>query len=273
MSDDQQPHAYRINVPREFDDVISHFYFAENGTTEPLTKTLLPSYQTLLVFSFGPQTSFTTRSGTTVGIKQCLVLGPVKQAFDYTMPATAQILVVNFKGDAFYRFFGSAAVTGRLVVDPNDFTSDDCFTALWNDLNQLVTVREKVDFILRFCKPYLGQHSEIAARLATFNDAAVNPIKTIAQETGQTERSIQLQQKKYFGYTSKEAGRYQRFLKAIEAVQQLAVSSAKVDWFDVIDRCGYYDQSQLIHDFRHYINLSPTQYLKFEQDICSSNPE
>jgi AraC-like DNA-binding protein len=42
-----------------------------------------------------------------------------------------------------------------------------------------------------------------------------------------------------------------------------------MDWFEVINECGYYDQSQLIHDFKHYINLSPAKYLKFQQDICN----
>jgi len=36
---------FRISVPEEFEDVFSHFYFAENNTGQPLTKTLLPSYQ------------------------------------------------------------------------------------------------------------------------------------------------------------------------------------------------------------------------------------
>ncbi|MFZ0596955.1 MAG: AraC family transcriptional regulator [Flavobacterium sp.] len=37
-----------------------------------------------------------------------------------------------------------------------------------------------------------------------------------------------------------------------------------------MDQCGYYDQSQLIHDFKYYMNISPTKFLKFQNDIYGS---
>ncbi|HEY0298211.1 MAG TPA: AraC family transcriptional regulator [Arachidicoccus sp.] len=52
-------------------------------------------------------------------------------------------------------------------------------------------------------------------------------------------------------------------------MQSIASNAKKIDWFDIISECGYYDQSQLIHDFKHYINLSPVKYLSFQQDICN----
>lgn len=74
--------------------------------------------------------------------------------------------------------------------------------------------------------------------------------------------------KNIWGYSAKEISRHQRFLKAVELVQNMALSNSKADWFDVVNKCGYYDQSQLIHDFKHYTHLSPSKYLKFQQDIC-----
>lgn len=53
----------------------------------------------------------------------------------------------------------------------------------------------------------------------------------------------------------------------------MASTSKKIDWFEIINKCGYYDQSQLIHDFKHYLNISPTKYVKFQQDICIANAE
>jgi len=44
--------------------------------------------------------------------------------------------------------------------------------------------------------------------------------------------------------------------------------ATKEDWFTIIDHLGYYDQSHLINDFKYYLNLSPTKYIKFQQDIC-----
>lgn len=60
-TDGQDYNNYRITAPSEFEEVFSHFYYAENNTEKPITKTLFPSYQTILVFSFGSKISLTTR--------------------------------------------------------------------------------------------------------------------------------------------------------------------------------------------------------------------
>ena len=63
--------------------------------------------------------------------------------------------------------------------------------------------------------------------------------------------------------------RYERFIKAIQMLEPLVQKAAKEDWFQIIDSCGYYDQSQLIHDFKHFIALTPTEYLQLQKIICN----
>ncbi len=139
---------------------------------------------------------------------------------------------------------------------------ENCFTNLWYELKKISSAFERVNFILEFCKPYLQSRNTAFEPLANFNvrDNILNPIKAVAAETHKSERNIQLNHKKYLGYSAKEINRYNRFLKAVEIIQNIALNSTKLDWFEVIDQCGYYDQSQLIHDFKHYINLSPNNF-------------
>jgi len=272
MNKNEQYHDFRIQVPADLEEVFTHLYFAQNKSGETITKTLLPSYQTILVFSFGARALLHSRQNTQIEIERCLVLGPIKQAFDYSLPADAIILVANFKDDAFYRFFGNAAIAEHVPINPDDLLEENCFTLLWHELKAMNGVEEQANHIFEFCRPYLRTRNSIASQLAGFDDASLNPIKTIAGEYKQSERNIQLHHKKYLGYSAKELNRYRRFLKAIELIQQIASATGKIDWFEVISECGYYDQSQLIHDFKHYINLSPTSYLKFQQDICNAKP-
>lgn len=258
-----------IAVPAVYEDIFSHFYFAENMTSETISKTLLPSYQTILIFNFGTPAILYSSQKTEIDIDKCLVLGPIKQAFSYSLPPNCGILVANFKDDAFYNFFGNAAVAEHLPIHPDDLLDENCFTSLWTQLNKIKDNNDRVEYILKFSKPYLKQKNLIAEKLVSFKDSNLNPIKSIANTQNQTERNIQLNHKKHLGYTAKEISRYQRFLKAVEFIQNIASSSGKIDWFDIINDCGFYDQSQLIHDFKHYLNLSPTKYLKFQQDICN----
>jgi len=259
---------YRIAVPHEFGEVFSHFYVARNGTDNTVRKTLLPSYRTILVFGFGARALLHTADGSRFELDKCLVLGPIRRAFDYSLPAQSCILVANFKGDAFYRFFGTASI-GHLPLDPDSLLEENCFTALWQQLDKIEDPEDQADHVLAYCRPYLGPSDSRTGQLAAFKDAAFNPVKVVAAAEQQSERSIQLHHKKRLGYSAKEISRYQRFVKAVGLIQDVIGRGLKVNWFEIIDRCGYYDQSQLIHDFRHYINLSPTRYVKLQQNICN----
>ncbi|MBS7232390.1 AraC family transcriptional regulator [Flavobacterium psychroterrae] len=270
MKNAEENNNYRIAVPSAFETVFSHFYFAENKTAFPITKTLLPSFQTILVFNFGTKPTLKSSQNTILQVEKCIVLGPIKQAFDYTLEPNSQILVANFKKDAFYRFFGNALLTHSLPIHPDASITENCFATLWEELKIISNIKQRVDYILEFCKPYLGEQNLVTTLLANFKEEALDPIKTIASKMNQSERNIQLNQKKFFGHTMKEINRYERFLKAVELVQKSAAVAEKTDWIFIVDQCGYYDQSQLIHDFKYYMNISPTKFLKFQNDICGS---
>lgn len=262
---------FRIPVPTGFEKVFSHFYFAGNTSDQTITKTLLPSYQTIFVFSFGSNVLLESTQNTQLTVDKCLVLGTIKRAFTYSLPPGSSILVAALKDDAFYRFFGSSPATENLPIDPCGLVDGNCFTALWYELNKIDNPDEQVRYILEFCRPYLREQSGVAQQLLDYGEGSLSPIKTVATHNSQSERSIQIKQKKYFGYSVKELSRYRRFLKAIKLIEDMASKGAKEDWFRIIHECGYYDQSQLIGDFKHYINLSPTRYLKFQKEICNPN--
>lgn len=272
MKNAEENNNYRIAVPSAFETVFSHFYFAENKTGLPVTKTLLPSFQTILVFNFGTKSTLKSQQNTILEIEKCIVLGPIKQAFEYTLQPNSEILVANFKEDAFYRFFGNV-LFDTLPIHPDALIQENCFSLLWEELQNIPNNTKRVDYILEFCKPYLREHSEITTLLNDFKEENLNPIKVIASKINQTERNIQLNQKKVFGYTIKEINRYERFLKAVNEIQKNILNQSKTDWLNIVEVCGYYDQSQLIHDFKFYMNISPTKFLKFQNDICSSKAE
>ncbi|WP_207513942.1 helix-turn-helix domain-containing protein [Longitalea luteola] len=260
--------GYRIPAPPAFEEVFTHFYVAGNTSAAVIKKTLLPSFQTILVFSFGQPVTMITRQNNEVEIDKCIVVGPIKQAFDYSLSPGAEILVANFKEDAFFRFFGQAAIADKFPVHPDDLVNENCFTVLWEALRKINGTSEKVNYILDFCRPYLQQRDPIARQIVDFHGDNLSSIKAISEKNELSERAVQLYHKKHLGFSAKELNRYQRFLKAVQLIQDIAAKHTAIDWFEIISECGYYDQSQLIHDFTHFLNISPTKYLRFQQDIC-----
>jgi AraC-like DNA-binding protein len=260
---------FRIPVPTAYEKLYTHFYFAKNETAETITKKLIPSYQTILIFSFGEKPYFQSKQHPYLAVEKYLMLGPIKHIIEYSLPPGAEMLLVNFKDDAFFRFFGDATMAEHMPLIPDAVKSEDAFMALWGELNHITDIHARVDHILKFSEPFFDSQSKHAEQIVNFKDQVLNPIKAIADQNKQTERNTQLNHKKHFGYSAKEYNRYERFIKAIALIDKSAFTNSKIDWFEVIAECGYYDQSQLINDFKHFISLSPTKYLKFQQDICN----
>lgn len=59
------------------------------------------------------------------------------------------------------------------------------------------------------------------------------------------------------GFTPKTYLRVTRFQRVLARIFQLP----HVDWADVVERHGYFDQSHFIRDFRQFSGLAPTEYL------------
>lgn len=85
-----------------------------------------------------------------------------------------------------------------------------------------------------------------------------------------TEWHMQSQYHMYLGYSAKALNRNTRFLKVAELIAAVSNTTSKINWIQVVSKCGYYDQSQLIHDFKHYLNLALAQYAKQQHTICSA---
>jgi len=227
---------FRISVPQEFENVFTHFYFAENISDISVTKTLLPTYQTILLFCFGESATMSTREKTIIGVDKCMIFGPVRQSFEYTLPAGCSILVANFKDDAFFRFFGKVPIE-QSVRHPDELLEENCFTDLWYKLKKLDSTTEQVNHIIEFCRPYLQHQDTTSKLLSCFENNLLNPVKVIAEQTQQTERNIQRKQKEQFGYSLKELNRYSRFLKAVKIIEEETGKQNKVKWFTIIDEC------------------------------------
>jgi len=261
--------SYRIEPPLEFSEIVTHFYVARNEGSLPVTKTLIPTFQAILIFNFGAPGMLLFDENTEAFQGKCLVLGPIKKPLGYTLAATSEIFVVNFKDDAFYRFFGNVMHGLDAPKNPDDFLENDCFEQLWQKLLQVGSDGKRIELLLDFCQPYLEERDPIASQLTSFDDETQNEVKAIAADLKLTERTIQKAYKKRFGFTAKEKARYQRFLRVIRDVGD---ATTNVDWQQLTHRHNYYDQSHLIRDFKLYLGVSPQHYLKLRNDMCMGRP-
>ncbi|MDK1373207.1 MULTISPECIES: helix-turn-helix domain-containing protein [unclassified Sinorhizobium] len=98
--------------------------------------------------------------------------------------------------------------------------------------------------------------SEIAACVALLENgrSAVEPIRTLVQETGTTERTLRRRCHEHFGYGAKTLDRIlrlQRFLRACRAWPQNTLATLALD-------AGYADQAHLSREAKELTSLTPS---------------
>jgi len=258
-----------IPVPPAYADLYAHFYFASNEVKESVTRTLVPTFEPIIVFVFG-QGVYLPDQQITIG-PTCFFLGTIKKAVSYALLAHTELFAVSLKADGFYRFFGFSPPAANTPLDPDALVAGGCFGQLYTTLCRLKTAKLRVQALLEFCKPYPVERSPIASRLIEAHNGLLSPIKQIAATTGQTVRTIQLQHKKYFGYSASERSRYARFIKTLKSLDLISREDqkhSKATWFTLIEAFGYYDQAQLIHDFQNFLQTSPGDYLRQQDRFC-----
>lgn len=256
--------------------VFSHFYCVQQATDAPvLPQQLVPNYEMLLVFNFGPAIPMWLGDKALV-FHRTVVLGPLRHLLRYELPPGADVIVVNFTLNGFYRLVGRSAQQVRAADwrDADWMLDPMTFESLWQELTQKRTQTERLEWIRSYIQTYLApvrqQDHDLFDSIPLFGQNVVDPVKAMAEDQRVSSRSIQLQFQTNLGYSAKELARFLRFKQVLVFLIQHAANA--IDWLSVVDRFRYYDQSHLIQDFRFYLGMTPRQFVKQvnEKGICIS---
>ena len=114
----------------------------------------------------------------------------------------------------------------------------------------------------------LERHYAVRFALDTFGRANSGlAIRDVARDAGLSQRCFIQLFAREVGMSPKLFCRVRRFRQALETMRRTAVPN----WGRVAVDCGYYDQSHLIHDFRFFSNLSPTEFVRQRSDCVMQN--
>ena len=257
-----------IVAPRSLQQVIQYCVLltVADGAA-PVVRTLLPTFQVVLLINLGPTTEIWHNDGALVQVRQLngiAVTAPLKRAFQYRLPGGSRVLAVNFTLEGFFRLF--QVPVERLTdhfTDPDELLPHRPFAQLWQQLCLLQNPAELVQALIDFSLPYLKAlekpQAELMAQLPLLAGSRhLNPLKVMASATKVSERTLQLRFRKYFGFSVKEVSRFMRFRQLLGKLEQRE-RSEKDDWLALLEQHGYYDQSHLVHDFTHFLQQSPTK--------------
>ncbi|UOQ77773.1 helix-turn-helix domain-containing protein [Hymenobacter sp. 5516J-16] len=252
-----------------------------------MVRTLLPAFQVVLLFDLGPGRAevWPITSAALAPVYPLVgsgLLGPVKTAWQYRLAGGARVLAVTFTLAGFYRLFQIPVVAlGPGLTDPDALVGHRCFTELWEQLRFCSGPAQLGSMLTAFCLPYLraadASQAELLAHLPLLAPGShLNPLKVLAAASHRSERAVQLRFQKYLGFSAKEAARFLRFRLVLADLPHPGRHGATPDWGALLEHYGYYDQSHLVHDFRHFLQQPPSKVagqLRLGGAICVTQPE
>ena len=169
---------------------------------------------------------------------------------------------VIFKPGGFYKFFG--------IYDGE--VGNDCFRAdevvgnqircIEEQFKDLKSMGDRVRLLDRFFAERLKfmrreiNTTLIAMRLIVANRGNMK-VKELSKELSISNRTLERQFMNRIGLSPKEFLRVVRFKSVLNKI----LSLNSIDWLDLVQSHGYYDQSHLIEEFKSATTFSPQSFL------------
>jgi AraC-like DNA-binding protein len=98
-----------------------------------------------------------------------------------------------------------------------------------------------------------ARRDPLIAHLTRRIDTGGLSIRTLMEETGRSERHVQLMAQRWLGTSLKHYARMQRFQRVIGGI----AAGMEPDWADLASSEGYFDQSHLSHEFVAFAGMTP----------------
>jgi AraC-like DNA-binding protein len=263
----------RYPVDPRLAGVLGHFYVITTPEDmPPQIRHLSPNLEMMVVFNFGSPVSFSfgdEEIGVHV-IDNIGILGPLRRMMNYELLPNADLLILPFVFDGFYRLLSLSPekLDGAVAQEAELASHTQRLEEIWRLLAGINTPEKRIGVLTDYLLINISQSGEASQQMLDsvddMHNPVVNPVKVIADRYAISERTIQLRFKKYVGYSPKELIRFLRFKQVLSYI--LRHTGEKVNWFDVIVQFGYHDQSHLIKDFKYYTGISPQQFIQLNED-------
>ncbi|MBD2753979.1 helix-turn-helix domain-containing protein [Spirosoma validum] len=254
-----------IEADERLATVFSHFYCVQQPSQAiSVSQQLLPNYEMLLVFNFGPAIPFAL-GDSVYEVQQIAVVGPLQKMLRYELPPNTDLIVVNFTLNGFYRLLGVPMHQFKTTEweNPDVLLNSNCFDELWQQVAPMTTLANRLQRISEYALTHLAPIDVVTDSLLEsipyFKQTAVDPVKAIAQQNQVSTRSIQNRFQTHLGYSAKELTRFLRFKKVLGFLSEQ--QPGPVDWLALVLDFGYHDHSHLIKDFHYFLGVTPRHFL------------
>jgi AraC-like DNA-binding protein len=255
---------------------VEYFIYAEGYNPEHSIDRFLPDGNTEIIIDFDDAPQYIYDNQTLKEIQACrrVWASGVRTEF-ISIPSGKQTtkLIISFKKGMAAPFFPLPMneVSDR-VLDADLLWGDD-FSLLRERLSEIEGVDLKFATVEKFLLNTYGSRlvSNPAieyALAAIIRQPDQISLARISQNVGYSQKHFIGMFKRQVGITPKAYLKIIRFQKAITEIEK----RSEVNWANISQDCGFYDQAHFINDFRSFSGFTPAEYLKRKNGMLNYVP-
>jgi len=256
---------YRIYIPAfPLNQFVDAFVYFERVEHEHAVDRFLPNGDTEILIDFHDTPQFIYDNDTLKEIQACnRVWTSGLRTEPITIPSGngAAMMVIAFKKGMAAPFFPfpMQEITDS-VVDADLVWGND-FVHLREDLLETDDIDRRFRMVEEFLLLSYGSRLEIdpcvafAVREIVNRPDATN-IRKMNDQIGYSHKHFIELFRRSIGVTPKAYLKIMRFQKAIRTID----AAVSMDWSQIAQECGFYDQAHFINDFKHFSGFTPEQY-------------
>jgi AraC-like DNA-binding protein len=255
-------------VPRPpLSELISLFWLCDGHEMPPARERVLPTGCMQIIISLrnnGFRTYDPTDETLVATLSGAILAGPSSEFTIINTADTTSTIGVSFKPGGARPFFNFPAD----AIYGQDLELEVAWgRAATNELRERLIDADSPDdkfrvleeSLLARASRRLACHPAIAFALGKFDVVPhVCTVGDVTAQVGVSHRRLIELFRETVGLTPKRFCRLRRFQEVLGLISR----GRGVDWAGVASDCGYFDQAHLIHDFRAFSGLTPSDYLR-----------
>lgn len=195
--------------------------------------------------------------------RRALVYGIPSRPFVRELSGAGQVLGVKFRAGGFFPFWQRdvSLITGSTIHFTEAFGREaDHWMDGVLDAGDDQAMAAQAESLLLSRLPERDELAELADRIVqeVMNDRTLTMVEHMCERSGMTIRQLQRLFRKYVGVTPKWVIKRFRLQEVAERLER----DASVQWTELADQLGYFDQAHFIKDFKSVLGQSPSVYRK-----------
>jgi AraC-like DNA-binding protein/transcriptional regulator with XRE-family HTH domain len=221
---------------------------------------LLPDGSIQLVFAFdGSKKILRSAAHSTVTVTDGWLVGIHRHPVIYVPGQFESSITIRFAPGGLYALTGLPADEIENTVISLEICDSAFVPGLQERLLACTDTNSMFRVIDRYFSNRLSDHGVKRSVVAYILKNLNIPMSQLAEKTGYSHKHMIDIFKKQVGVAPKHFQRIKRFNYGLN---DLLAMTRGVDWYDIIHRLGYHDQSHFIREFNKFTGVAPTAFLK-----------